>query len=346
MNRSERLLSAFSEDYFFKELVLDDLWFYPKESTKIELADLIINLEDIIIAIQLKERNVSEQSYNDVIENKWLEKKCKEAKKQVKRTMQMITSSALPKFQNKRGQCISLHSDSLIIPIVIFDNPQIKKYPHLLRKHSSEGMDINCMSFEDYREMCRTLISPIEIISYLDYRKRLYEENGEIDIMISDIANDEMIISRPTQCESLVLNFLFQTYGKETINKQIPILHCFRSFLHELPQHTENVYDKEIYKVLIFLAHMNRREIVAFWEHLISTMEFNKKEKKGIIHSLRRGDNEFAIIFVSGVILPISKILPLVFLKGEVKRILEVAVYYVSEEEFVIDFLYWANICG
>ena len=59
MTNSEKLLSSFSEDFFYKELVYADLKFVPEGGTEIELADLIINLEDVILAIQLKERNES-----------------------------------------------------------------------------------------------------------------------------------------------------------------------------------------------------------------------------------------------------------------------------------------------
>ena len=57
MTNSEKLLSYFSEDFLYKELVYADLKFVPEGGTEIELADLIINLEDVILAIQLKERN-------------------------------------------------------------------------------------------------------------------------------------------------------------------------------------------------------------------------------------------------------------------------------------------------
>ena len=57
MTNSEKLLSSFSEDFLYKELVYADLKFVPEGGTEIELADLIINLEDVILAIQLKERN-------------------------------------------------------------------------------------------------------------------------------------------------------------------------------------------------------------------------------------------------------------------------------------------------
>lgn len=40
MTNSEKLLSSFSENYFYKELVYADLKFTPIGGTEIELADL------------------------------------------------------------------------------------------------------------------------------------------------------------------------------------------------------------------------------------------------------------------------------------------------------------------
>ena len=92
MTNSEKLLSSFSENYFYKELVYADLKFTPTGGTEIELADLIINLEDIILAIQLKERNEKDRTQDKNIEEKWLKKKCKKSKEQIKDTISYITS--------------------------------------------------------------------------------------------------------------------------------------------------------------------------------------------------------------------------------------------------------------
>ena len=81
MTQSEKLLSSFSENYFFKEFVYADLKFTPKGGTEIELADLIINLEDIVLAIQLKERNEKDRTQDKNIEEKWLKKKGKRTDK-------------------------------------------------------------------------------------------------------------------------------------------------------------------------------------------------------------------------------------------------------------------------
>ena len=220
MNKSEQLLSAFSEDYFFKELVIDELKFTPEGSTEVEVADLLINLDDVIIAIQLKSRNGKDQTDDYFTENKWLQKKCKNAKGQIKETLQFISSGTLPTFTNKRGQNISLQPDAEVIPLVVFENNQIDDYPHLLRKHSASGMNINCMSFTDYCEMCRILVTPIEIVEYLEYRKSIYEKYGDIDIMISDGIDNEMVLTKPQKNESLVHQFLAGKYGMNKSAKQ------------------------------------------------------------------------------------------------------------------------------
>ena len=50
MTNSEKLLSSFSENYFYKELVYADLKFTPTGGTEIELANLII-IHSIHIAL-------------------------------------------------------------------------------------------------------------------------------------------------------------------------------------------------------------------------------------------------------------------------------------------------------
>ena len=69
-DKFRKAVEFFSENYFYKELVYADLKFTPTGGTEIELADLIINLEDIILAIQLKERNEKDRTQDKNIEEK------------------------------------------------------------------------------------------------------------------------------------------------------------------------------------------------------------------------------------------------------------------------------------
>lgn len=166
MTNSEKLLSSFSENYFYKELVYADLKFTPIGGTEIELADLIINLEDIILAIQLKERNEKDRTQDKNIEEKWLKKKCKKAKEQIKDTISYITSEKVS-FINARGKKTIINPNAEVVPLVVFENDSISEYEHLLRNHTNDGLAVNCMSIYDFKLMCKQLLSPIEIIESL-----------------------------------------------------------------------------------------------------------------------------------------------------------------------------------
>lgn len=344
MNKSERLLSAFAETFFYKELVFDDLCFVPDGSTELQLADLLINLGDLIIAVQLKSRNEMDQTKDLVKENKWLEKKCKHAKGQVKDTLHFIFSGKLPPFKNKRGQNILLNVNAEVIPLIVFENDKINTYPHLLKKHTEDGLNVNCMSFLDFQEMCRVLYTPIEIVSYLEYRKALYENHGEMDIMIFDGVEDELIITKPTKKEALVYQFLSERYGYRESTKNSFMIESFQDFLHLLPDHTiESSEEYGIYKILLFLTHMDRIEITEFMKRLIETRNEARKGIEGICKSLRRADNEYAIFFVAGGIIRMEYLLSLVRQKSEVKRVVEVSIYWENSENFRVDFVYWDN---
>lgn len=342
MNKSEQLLSAFSQDYFFKELVFDELKYTPPGSTEIEIADLLINLGDIIIVVQLKTRNDEDQSKDSLIENKWLNKKCKLAKGQVKSSLEFISSGALPIFYNKRGQTVTFRADAKVIPLVVFDNDQIDAYPHLLRKHTESGMNINCMSFSDYCEMCRILVTPMEIAEYLEFRKIIFEEYGDVDILVMDGINNELILTKPQKNESLVHQFLAQKYGMKISEQQKNVVEIFRNFLHILPEHTVNSSTQNgSYEILLFFAHFYRDEIIKFWDLLEDTKLNAKKGKSELVHSLRTELGEYVIMFTTNGLRPIEMLLPMIKRVVEPKQVLEVDVHWFNKEEFGVDFLFW-----
>ncbi len=342
MNKSEQLLSAFSEDYFFKELVIDELKFTPEGSTEMEVADLLINLGNIIIAIQLKSRNAEDKTGNSILESKWLQKKCKIAKGQVKETLQFISSGTLPNFRNKRGQAITLQPNAEVIPLIVFENSQIGDYPHLLTRHSDTGININCMSFSDYCEMCRVLVTPIEIVEYLEYRKIIYEEHGDINIMILNGHNNEMVLTNPQINESLVHHFLAEKYGMKEAEKQKLVIQYFRNFLHLLPERTVNRSSQTgCYEVLLFLAHFHRYEIAEFWDLLENTKIEAKNKKMGVRHSLRSNTSKYVIMFMANGLVPIELLLPSIRRVVEPKKVFEIEIHWFNDDEFGIDFLLW-----
>ena len=118
MTNSEKLLSSFSEDFFYKEIVYTDLKFVPEGGTEIELADLIINLENVILAIQLKERNERDRTQDKNVEEKWLKKKCKKVKEQIKDTILFINNEKVS-FVNARGKETKINPNAEIVQLYV-----------------------------------------------------------------------------------------------------------------------------------------------------------------------------------------------------------------------------------
>ena len=297
MNKSEQLLSAFSEEFFFKDLLIDDLHFTPNNQSEIELADLIINLGDIIVVIQLKGRDDNQSLKNTDDELKWLESRAKKAKKQAKSSATWIRSGKLPAFKNKSGLEIKLNPSAKIIPLVVFENEALKEYPHLLRKHSSNGENINCISFVDYQEMCKNLISPFEIVDYLEYRLKTIQRFDSPDIIIHDQKNG-FAMAHIKKGESMTALYLSETYGIKIFLKKTFHLGAFQLLLHNLPEKTTySTNDDVVYQVIKFMAHFDRLvidEVVKTISKYKRRLFYNQK-----IRIITRPNDDYAVLIVS-----------------------------------------------
>ena len=85
----------------------------------------------------------------------------------------------------------------------------ISEYEHLLRSHTADGLTVNCMSIDDSWFMCQKLVSPIEIIEYVKWRKMFYEKNGAINLLITETKKG-FFLSKPQKKETLVHQYLYE----------------------------------------------------------------------------------------------------------------------------------------
>lgn len=345
VTNSERLLSYFSEEFFYKELVYTNLKFTPKDDTEKELADLIINLEDVVLAIQLKERNVKDRTQDKSTEEKWLRKKCKRAKEQIKDTISFINDEELS-FANAREKKTKINPDAEIVLLVVFENANISEYDHLLRNHTAEGLTVNCMSIEDFQFMCQALMSPIEIIEYIKWRQDFYQKNGSINLLITETQNG-LFLSKPQKNETLVRQYLYEQYGDETIIEDTSFFELFRQHVSVLYEHTEEGSElNACYEVVKFLAHLYRDEIKCFSERVEKSLAIAKENGFKLVGSLRNTEREFAIVFITtecGEIIPCEKLLLEVFKNQSVHTLLQVVTYWINKDEYRIDFILWQD---
>ena len=335
MNESEKLLSKISKIYFFEEFVQDNLQFSENNGDSKELADLILNLEDVVIAIQMKERSDGAITMSELEEKKWFDNKTREAKKQIKTTIDFIKHGKIPAFLNKRGIEIKIRKDAEIIPLIIFKNESITDYPRMLKKHSETGLDVNCMSLKDFDVMCSTLISPGEIIDYLKYRGLFYEKYGHV---INATSSPEF--------EAALYAYLINRYGK--IDSQEDFMQeAFREFVRQTAKRSIVGRDtKDTYDIILFLVHFNRVKIKAFFERVDLAKEKAKRREYGIVGSLRDDECEkFVVSFESsqlGLAYPCEELLKkCAEKKCKFRQLLQVVVWWESTEKYRIDYVLW-----
>ena len=345
VTNSEKLLSSFSEDFFYKELVYADLKFVPEGGTEIELADLIINLEDVILAIQLKERNERDRTQDKNVEEKWLKKKCKKAKEQIKDTILFINNEKVS-FVNARGKETKINPNAEIVPLVVFENVSISEYEHLLRSHTADGLSVNCMSIDDFQLMCQELVSPIEIIEYVKWRKAFYEKNGAINLLITETKKG-FFLSKPQKQETLVYQYLYEQYGDDVLAEENFYYELFRKYVSVLYEHIEVVSEPDgCYEVIKFLAHLFRDEIRCFVERVEKALVIAKRKRFELVGTLRNSQKEYAMVFTAteqGEQIPSEKLLSGVFEKQKVHTLLQIITYWIDDDEYRIDFVLWQD---
>lgn len=334
VNDSEKLLSAISELYFYKELVQSNLHFTLQGSTEKEVADLLINLGDIIIAFQLKARNEEDQTLDFQKELKWLTSKCKKAKRQVKESINYIRSGQLPSFENGRKKPVALAAEAEIIPLVVFMNEIIEDdYPHILCRHSEDGMDINCISFDAFRNICRVLLTPMEIVQYFYWRLAFYLQDGKTNLPIETMYE-----------EDLLYKFIVEKYAYEEDGIRKFYATTFSDMLQKLPSRVVIESEKHSsYPLILFFAHFNRIEIKAYVERISKTLNAAKMGQYGIIGSLRNIEQKYVIIFTSthdGYALDMDFLDEEARNKGDFDILLQVFCYWESKEDFRIDFCF------
>ena len=84
----------------------------------------------------------------------------------------------------------------------------IKNFSLIIAKYEmliDDGLTVKCMLIDDFKLMCKQLLSPIEIIEYLKWRKAFYKKN-----------------------ENLEKQYLYEKYGENTIYEDRLYYELFR----------------------------------------------------------------------------------------------------------------------
>lgn len=172
-------LAALNEWYFFREFTYSRNTFQPPSNQEVELADNLIWLGDLLIAYQLKEREVVPGA-NAETEKRWFVRKVlKLATRQVRDTLGYLNGTKRIEVQNHRSHTFGLeyaavrHFHKLVVYLP--QEPLPEEYRRIKHHRSLTAGVIHIIPANDYLGIVRTLLTPMEVVEYLGFREELID---------------------------------------------------------------------------------------------------------------------------------------------------------------------------
>ena len=330
MTKSEKICNELGKLYFYKELVKSDLVYIINEKNEEkELADVILRVGNYILPIQIKEM---QDTSKDI--NKWLDKKVyKNAKNQTKETCKNILTDI--KFKNETNSDILEDiQECEIIPIIIFDVSNIELEYKKIYITSDNMLLIHIFNLLDFQKMCNKLISSMEMIRYIKNRVGyvnksllIFQRNSEITII-------------KNKHESDMLLYYTKFYNLDLNDKNTEKLVKFNTYLTLFEKHCSN--KKENYKVMIkILSQFYIKKIYYFIDRLDYIIK--KGFRKELYWNSYIVDDEQCVLFISLTkekykVEFINFISNMFMKKFNIKNVLVVITYAISEENYELDF--------
>lgn len=184
-NYSERIITQINWNVFFKEFTFDKNDFIVADNNKVELADNVLCIDDLLIIIQIKERD---NKIGSAPIEKWFENKVlKKAKNQIKNTLRFLDTQRAIAISNGYDQQFEIIRSNIrrIHNIIIYHStiepPEtVYKYKFYLSK---DRIFIHIFTSEDYSNLCRYLVTPSELNDYLLFRQHLLLENPDAGLL-------------------------------------------------------------------------------------------------------------------------------------------------------------------
>jgi hypothetical protein len=173
------LLADLNEWHFFKEFVYSRTTFRPNPQQEVELADNILWLGDLLLAFQLKERELVEGA-TEASERRWFQKKVLgQATRQIRDTLRYLQEHPSIALTNHRGHELQLAFDSIASfhKLVVYrPGKDLPKDCLDVKSHVSRTAGlVHIMPAHDYIGVVQTLLTPAELADYLDFRAELIE---------------------------------------------------------------------------------------------------------------------------------------------------------------------------
>lgn len=322
---SEEKTSEIAREFFLGEFSFDELQYIPTnlaKGDKKELADLVIDYGDNIIAFQIKERRGEPVAGGD---RKWVERKITDAKNQLVNTWEQYQNYEIPQFINGKGDSCSLKINGNYTGIIILYNEAIEEYKRIVSCRRLNGI-FHCFSYSDFKLCCEKLIIPRDILEYFDFRAQ------KIGLDMVCNANEELMTEE----------FLEEKYGTSKCENYD--LDTFRYFLKEYQNRLVEGDCDQYRNVLQVFLELDRTGIDAFLKRVKRIIDFAKEKRQSDSHYIvpqNRNDSSFLFLSSDGFNKEYIEKLMFVFMyKTKSNKCLSVVAYFEDDMDFRLDWIY------
>lgn len=299
--KTENIVSEINSNIFFKEFTFSKNDFKELNSNqKLEFADNVVWLDELFFIYQLKDRESNND--NDL---KWFENKIlKLAVKQIKKTLTYISTYPEILIENERKHILNIAEAKNIIPkkIIVY-TPNIN-FPTNLRnkkfyKSSQIGL-IHLFHSQDYRNICKYLVTPSEINQYLEFRERFYQFNPDISDSLTEQYFLGHFLETP-DADHYNPNYIDNLNAKVIDSTEFNISFLIEKFEKNLIQFNSNEY----YHIIKEIAKLNRTELLQFRIRFDLTIKKAKESELTIPYRIYVSRNDCSFIFIP---LPMDKV--------------------------------------
>lgn len=277
MTLSETVVSELSKIYFYSDFVYDNLYFVYKEIDEKEFADILIQVSNFFIVVQIKERN-SDFNSGDF---SWFRNKIlKKAHSQHKTSVKYIKESNVLRFENSDGNSVDItdYKEDNFKFLTVFENNNLTNFPRY--NESNVIGAYNIMKIEDFENICESLISPSEVLKYLDFRIEYLKKDPYFEKLVSTITLDRetTVVANVKNEQDLVYLFLSSEYRNfETIQSTVV---WFKEFTSKLKINSDSSFFQ---KLVSFFNKFDRLMIEQFYNKL-RNIENNISRYSYIMH--------------------------------------------------------------
>lgn len=275
----EEQIANLNEFFFFKEFTFSSMTFRPSAGNVLELADNVINIDDLLLVYQLKERHAPDDTTPDA-EVKWFDNKVlKRGKNQIRDTLTYLDEYSPIQIENHRGLAFEINRDQIshIDKLIVYHpDPKLPaKCANIKFYQSSVAGNIHIIQTVDYLGICKTLVTPVEVHDYLSFREDLWGnhsvkvENCPEQAIVGQYLSGELDAEPDTR----YIEYLFAL-------KQNRIEWNIAGIIRHFPESviTDNK-PNDYYKIIVEIAKLKRSELKAFKERFVlSVDQANKNE--------------------------------------------------------------------